>query len=45
MGSLIAVVGAEDGYEVEILVHMDEVGFIVSKISGRGLIGFERVGD
>jgi putative aminopeptidase FrvX len=45
LGNLIAEVGAEDGYKVGVLAHMDEVGFIVSSISDRGLIGFEPMGN
>lgn len=45
LGNLIAEVGAEDGYKVGVLAHMDEVGFIVSSISDRGLIGFELMGN
>ena len=44
LGNLIAKVGAEDGYRVGVLAHMDEVGLIVSRISDNGLIGFELVG-
>lgn len=44
LGNLIAKVGAEDGYRVGVLAHMDEVGLIVTKISDNGLIGFELVG-
>jgi putative aminopeptidase FrvX len=45
LGNLIAEAGAEDGYKVGVLAHMDEVGFIVSSISDRGLIGFELMGN
>lgn len=45
LGNLIAEAGAEDGYRVGVLAHMDEVGFIVSGISDRGLIGFELMGN
>ncbi|MHB8770055.1 MAG: M42 family metallopeptidase [Syntrophales bacterium] len=45
LGNLIAEAGAEDGYRVGVLAHMDEVGFIVSRISDRGLIGFELLGN
>jgi putative aminopeptidase FrvX len=45
LGNLIAEVGAENGYKVGVLAHMDEVGFIVSSISDRGLIGFEPMGN
>ena len=44
LGNLIVRIGPEEGYKVGILAHMDEVGLIVSKISGHGLIGFDRVG-
>ncbi len=44
LGNLIAKVGAEDGYRVGVLAHMDEVGLIVTKISDSGLLGFELVG-
>ena len=45
LGNLIVNVGAEDGYRVGVLAHMDEVGFIVSGVSERGLIGFELMGN
>ncbi len=45
LGNLIAEAGAEDGYRLGVLAHMDEVGFIVSRISERGLIGFELMGN
>ena len=45
LGNLIAEAGAGDGYKVGVLAHMDEVGFIVSSISDRGLIGFELMGN
>lgn len=44
LGNLIARTGPEDGYKVGVLAHMDEVGLIVTRISDRGLIGFEIVG-
>jgi len=45
LGNLIARVGADDGYRIGILAHMDEVGLIVNRISEGGLIGFELVGS
>jgi putative aminopeptidase FrvX len=45
LGNLIAEAGAGDGYKVGVLAHMDEVGFMVSGISDRGLIGFELMGN
>jgi len=45
LGNLIVKAGAEDGYRVGVLAHMDEVGFIVSGVSERGLIGFELMGN
>lgn len=45
LGNLIAKTGAQEGYKVGILAHMDEVGFIVSRINDKGLIGFELVGS
>jgi tetrahedral aminopeptidase len=44
LGNLIATVGAEDGYRVGVLAHMDEVGFIITKIANNGLLGFELTG-
>ena len=44
LGNLIARTGPEGGYKIGILAHMDEVGLIVTRISDRGLIGFEMVG-
>ena len=44
LGNLVARVGPKDGYRIGILAHMDEVGLIVSRISERGLIGFELLG-
>jgi len=44
LGNLIARTGPENGYRLGILAHMDEVGFIVTRISDRGLIGFEMIG-
>jgi putative aminopeptidase FrvX len=44
LGNLIARIGPDEGYKVGILAHMDEVGLIVNRISGNGLIGFELVG-
>lgn len=44
LGNLIATVGAEEGYRVGVLAHMDEVGLIVTQISDEGLIAFELVG-
>jgi endoglucanase len=44
LGNLIARIGAEDGYKVGILAHMDEVGIIVTSIRDNGLMGFELVG-
>ncbi len=44
LGTLIARTGSEGGYKIGILAHMDEVGLIVTRISDRGLIGFEIVG-
>ena len=41
LGNLLARIGTNQDYRVGILAHMDEVGFIVSKISDRGLISFE----
>lgn len=45
LGNLIVTAGAKDGYKVGLLAHMDEVGFIVSGVSERGLIGFEPMGN
>ena len=45
LGNLIAKVGADDGYKVSILAHMDEVGLIVSGIYENGLISFELLGS
>ena len=45
LGNLIAKTGADDGYRIGILAHMDEVGFIVSGISDKGLIDFEMAGN
>jgi tetrahedral aminopeptidase len=45
LGNLIAKVGADDGYRVGLLAHMDEVGLMVNRISDGGLIGFELVGS
>ncbi|MBI4495332.1 MAG: M42 family metallopeptidase [Deltaproteobacteria bacterium] len=45
LGNLVVKVGPEGGYRVGVLAHMDEVGFIVSRISGRGLVGFELLGS
>ena len=45
LGNLIAKIGAEDGYRMGLLAHMDEVGLIVDRISEGGLIGFELVGS
>jgi len=45
LGNLIARTGSEGGYKIGILAHMDEVGLIVTRISDRGLIGFEIVGS
>src|SRR4030042_6269558 len=45
LGNLIAKVGADDGYRVGLLAHMDEVGLIVNRVSEGGLIGFELVGS
>ncbi len=44
LGNLLARIGTGKDYRVGILAHMDEVGFIVSKISDRGLISFEVAG-
>ena len=44
LGNLIARTGPENGYRIGILAHMDEVGLIVTRISDRGLIGFEMIG-
>jgi endoglucanase len=44
LGNLIARIGPESGYRIGILAHMDEVGLIVTRISDRGLIGFEMIG-
>lgn len=44
LGNLIARVGAEDGYRVGVLAHMDEVGLIVTRITDSGQIGFDLVG-
>jgi endoglucanase len=44
LGNLIARTGPESGYRIGILAHMDEVGLIVTRISDRGLIGFEMMG-
>jgi endoglucanase len=41
---LIARVGPKESYRIGVLAHMDEVGLIVSRISERGLIGFELLG-
>ena len=43
-GNLIARTGPDSGYRLGILAHMDEVGLIVTRISDRGLIGFEMIG-
>lgn len=45
MGNLIVKAGADEGYKIGVLAHMDEVGFIVSRINEKGLIGFELVGS
>jgi endoglucanase len=44
LGNLIAKIGAEEGYKVGILAHMDEVGLIITRIANNGLLGFELVG-
>ena len=44
LGNLIARTGPDGGYKLGILAHMDEVGLIITRISDRGLIGFEMVG-
>ena len=44
LGNLIARTGPENGYRIGILAHMDEVGLIVTRLSDRGLIGFEMIG-
>jgi len=44
LGNLLVRIGTKQDYRVGILAHMDEVGFIVSMISDRGLISFEVAG-
>jgi tetrahedral aminopeptidase len=44
LGNLIAKIGAEEGYKVGILAHMDEVGLIITRIANNGILGFEPVG-
>lgn len=43
--NLIGRVGPAEGYRMGILAHMDEVGFIVTGISDRGLIRFDMAGS
>jgi len=45
LGNLIASVGAKGGYKIGVYAHMDEVGMIVRRISGRGMIHFDIVGS
>ena len=45
IGNLIAEVHPGRDYSIGILAHMDEVGFIVSKITEKGLICFELMGN
>jgi len=44
LGNVIAKIGADEGYKVGILAHMDEVGLIITRIANNGLLGFELVG-
>jgi endoglucanase len=44
LGNLLAKIGADGGYRIGVLAHMDEVGMIVNAIRENGLIGFELVG-
>lgn len=43
-GNLIAKIGKNNNYKIGIYAHMDEVGLIVRKITGIGLIYFELMG-
>jgi len=44
LGNLISKVGADDGYRIGILAHMDEVGMIITTVRDNGLLGFGLVG-
>jgi endoglucanase len=45
LGNLISYAGPKSGYKLGILAHMDEVGFVVSRITNNGLISFEMLGS
>ena len=45
LGNLIAQIGPAEGYRIGVLAHMDEVGFIGTGISDRGLIRFDMAGS
>jgi tetrahedral aminopeptidase len=45
LGNLTAFTGTEQAYTIGILAHMDEVGFVVSRITPGGLISFEMLGS